>query len=314
MKPQRLAHLPTPIHPFDMGTRAKVYLKRDDLTGFALSGNKIRKLQYLLGHAKSLGMKDVFTCGALGSNHARATAWAAAQLGMRAHLLLAGEEKAPLEGNRLLDQLIGADIRYIDHGEYARHRMEIMGDWADAIGGGYLIGEGGSCGLGSLGYVDAFEEIRAQERQMGLRFDTIVLTVGSGGTYAGLAAGAALEGQGRTILGVSISHPARHFTNVAIPIILAELEGILKRSLEDVILDVRDGFQGLGYGKNTDEDLKELASIIRRTGILFDPVYTGKAIRALKALDEMEDLGNVLFIHTGGGFGWSAEAISRIHN
>ncbi|HLM73869.1 MAG TPA: pyridoxal-phosphate dependent enzyme, partial [Polyangiaceae bacterium] len=200
-----LGHLPTPLHQPSRLAHAMgldLWLKRDDMTGGAEAGNKIRKLEFLLADALESGCDSVITCGGIQSNHARATALLAASLGLRALLFLrtTGKDlnpaRAPLVGNVLLDKLAGAEIRLITPAEY-RERTRVMATAADELRRAgmrpYVIPEGGSNGLGSLGYVEAMAEVRKQ-LDLGLAggkpFDLVVHACGSGGTAAGVALGA----------------------------------------------------------------------------------------------------------------------------
>lgn len=313
-----LAHLPTPLMavpaPSLFGSaRHPLWIKRDDLTGFALSGNKVRKLEYLLRAAQKADANHLITCGGVNSNHARATAFAARRLGGHASLLLRGEDRDPPTGNLLLDRLLDANVRFIDETEWAE-RDARMAAWADEIRSPevrpYVIPEGGSNALGCLGYAAAFGEFRSQWTQPGpLR---IVHAVGSGGTTAGLALGAAehLDLQ-VDIVGVAVCDDAPYFE--------ARIEAIL----DDVVAqgwttaEVRnrarfriiDRYRGPKYGESSETALRAQLRFIRQTGILVDPVYTGKAIHALLDegpgwLDEMP----VVFWHTGGGFEIFAQA------
>ena len=195
-KKLNLANFPTKIEKLEKISKdsgVNIYLKRDDQTGSEISGNKIRKLEYSIYEAIENGCDTLITCGGIQSNHARATAAAGIKLGMRAILVLRSDETPELEGNYFLDKVIGADVRIISSDDYRERRAEIMKEIkaeSDAEGHkAYIIPEGASNGIGSLGYYSAMEEIKEQEKELGIKFDRIVAAVGSGGTYAGLCMG-----------------------------------------------------------------------------------------------------------------------------
>lgn len=304
-EPQRLplARLPTPIDEVRglLPHGRAVWVKRDDLTGTSLTGNKVRKLEYLLAEARSQGARRVVTCGGIQSNHCRATAIAAAQLGLECTLLLRCDAPPSAgvspTGNLKLDQLVGADTRFITHDEY-RDRAELMR--AAAGPDGYVIPEGGSNALGSWGYVRAVEEMAAQWDRPPT---SIVCATGSGGTHAGLAIGVRRLRLDVTVYGVAICDDAETFRALVASIsndASTRWPDLPALSPEEV--QVVDGYKGRGYGLSTGDELADIAAVARATGLILDPVYTGKAFRAL--LHEPERFGErPVFVHTGGIFG-----------
>ena len=212
-----LARTPTPIirhDALDELVGAEVWVKRDDLTEGPAAGNKIRKLEYLLAEALDRGARVVVTCGALQSNHARATAILARQLGLRSVLLLRSQDPARARadrGNAFLDLLVGAELRGITPAQYReRDRLmaEVAREMAERGDSAYVIPEGGSSGLGALGYVDAMAEVRRQldagEAGGPKGFDAVAHACGSGGTAAGVVLGAALHGVAPTVLAMAV--------------------------------------------------------------------------------------------------------------
>ena len=187
----RLGIFPTPVHKLDriseiLGTN--VYIKRDDLTGLGLGGNKVRKLEYLLADAREQGAEIVFTTGGAQSNHAMLTAAAAGKTGMKPILILKKRGVTACEGNQLLEALMGTDVRFMDTDDYADIYREMDRVGKESGKPYYKIPCGGSNALGSLGYVECAREIRDQGRH----FDYLICAEGSGGTMAGLALGARL--------------------------------------------------------------------------------------------------------------------------
>ena len=214
----KLAHLPTPVEKMpslpEFSGLPKLYIKRDDLTGSELSGNKVRKLEFCMAEATAEGARVVITCGGVQSNHARATAVAAARLGLRPLLVLRGAEPAESDGNLFLDRLAGAEIRFITQEEY-ENVNEMMAQIArerSASGErAYVIPEGASYPPGVFGYIKAAEEIAATEKELGIEFDSIVIAVGSGGTHAGLLFGKRIFGLKATILGINVLDTPAYF-------------------------------------------------------------------------------------------------------
>jgi D-cysteine desulfhydrase len=311
-----LAHLPTPLwhhSQLDALVGSQVWVKRDDMTGGAEAGNKLRKLEYLLFAARERGARVVLTCGGSQSNHARATALCARQLGMRALLLLRTQsQEVPVTGNLLLDRMSGAEIHYITPEQYAS-RDTLLAEHAERLQrageSAYVIPEGGSCGLGALGYVAAAAEIHTQ-LALGLaggirRFDWIVAACGSGGTTAGLALGAAHHGIADEVRGMAVCDNEAYFDSVTRRI--SEEALALESTLAaPVPVKIVDGFIGPGYGVMDAEQRAFLLSVARNTGLILDPVYSGKALFALAKLEHKP--ARVLFVHTGGLPGLLAQA------
>jgi D-cysteine desulfhydrase len=305
-----LARVPTPIERSDaldrlVGTR--VWVKRDDLTAAGAAGNKIRKLEYLLADALRQRATVVLTCGGQQSNHARATAIVAAELGLRAILMLRTTNPAeppPVVGNLMLDYLVGAEVRFITPAEY-RERDVLLASAADALRERgeipYVIPEGGSNGLGAFGYVDAMAEVRRQldEGACGdvREFDAVVHACGSGGTSAGVALGARRHGVARVSHAVAVCDDRAYFERVIERIVVeaCALDPTLDRDARPV---VHDAFKGPAYGLASAEQLAFIVEVARKTGLLFDPVYTGKALFGLSRLEPRPK--NALFLHTGG--------------
>jgi D-cysteine desulfhydrase len=311
----RLANLPTRIEKLERLSKAAggpdIYIKRDDQTGIELSGNKIRKLEYSIKEALEKGCDYLITCGGLQSNHCRATAAAAAKLGMKSCLVLRGPQDSEPVGNLLLDKLLGADIRYVTAEEYSNQRAEIMegikGELEQKGFKPYIIPEGASNGIGSFGYYIAMEEIIEQEKEMNIHFDCIVLATGSGGTYSGLWLANRLHNNSADIYGVIVGSDAEYF-KARIPEILHEsmsyMDVDIPVSSEDI--KIVDGYVGRGYALSRPEELEFIRGLARLEGVILDPVYTGKAMYGLTMeikKGTFSNYKNILFIHTGGLYG-----------
>lgn len=321
----KLAHLPTPIEKINQLTvkaanPVSLYFKRDDLTGIELSGNKIRKLEYSLAEALEEGASTLITCGALQSNHARATVAAACKLGLDVHLVLASEENPKFEGNYLMDTLFGAQMTFISPESFGDRHERVMAELKedyDAKGKkAYILPIGASNGIGTFGYQNCFEEILEQEKILGLTFDTIVCSVGSGGTYGGLVLGNRLSDSGRNIIGYSISAERQYFEEKVASIVNESLELLgLNPDVDASELNICDDYKGLGYAQATEEELLFARHFAQKNGIILDPVYTGKALRGLLLDIEQGKLSgakNILFIHTGGQFGYLPKFLKGI--
>jgi D-cysteine desulfhydrase len=308
-----LAQRPTPIQKLNSFSRSldvDLWIKRDDLTGFGLSGNKVRKLEFLLKEAKEQEADMLITCGAAQSNHARATAIAGARLGMRTQALLRGRVEEPPEGNLLLLDLVGAKVQWCSDEEYeARDRiMAEMADKARAEGfKPYVIPEGGSNGLGIVGYVLAMHELVVQAEESNLELDTIVCAVGTGGTMAGLCAGKYYTEWPGKVIGFNVTGTADQL-RTRVDELLAEVGTLLRQPahLQPEVGEIIDGYVGPGYALSGTGDRHMIRDVARREGVILDPTYTAKAFHGMidRLLKKDSRLGKrILFWHTGGGFG-----------
>jgi D-cysteine desulfhydrase len=313
--PERLsrARLPTPLHPLArLSTQLGVALhcKRDDLTGSALSGNKIRKLEFLLAEAQAQGADTIVTCGGEQSNHCRATAVAATQLGMASYLLLRTDDPThppAVEANILLDKLVGAEIRWVSREEY-RRRAEIFREVeAELRARGkrpYIVPEGGSNALGAWGYVRCVEEIAAD---LPPGPATLVYAAGSGGTGAGLILGVKLLGLPWRVVGINVCDDRDYFVRVIGEIVEEAIaRWKLGVTFDRSEIEIRDGHVGIGYAKSRPEELATLRDVARAEGLILDPVYTGKAFHGFTqelARDRATFGDRIVFLHTGGIYG-----------
>lgn len=306
MNKLQLGNLPTPIHPLpylSQEYRKNLYIKRDDYTGSEYSGNKVRKLEYVLADALNKGCDAVITCGGIQSNHCRATSAACARLNIPCHVVLRGE-KQDFEGNLFLDTMLGARVHLIaPEKDYESAMDEVAQELRRQGKKPHLIPVGASTHVGSLGYEDAWQEILTWEKSNGLVFDAVCIAVGSGGSYAGLWQGNEQSGGHKKVVGFAVSNDSAYFQQRITDILL---EGGIKAKKEAIL--IQDGYVGEGYALATKEEIKQYMFIARREGIVLDPCYTGKAFRGMLAEMQngvLKEQKNILFIHTGGLMGWT---------
>jgi D-cysteine desulfhydrase len=313
--PERIkrARLPTPVEParrLSNKLGVELLVKRDDLTGSALSGNKIRKLEFLFAEAANEGADTVITCGGEQSNHCRATAIAAAELGLRSYLLLRTEnpkEPPAAEANILLDRLVGAEIRWVSREEYKRRAQlftEVQGQLLAQRRKAYVIPEGGSNAVGAWGYIGCVEEL-AQE--LGDQPLTLVYAAGSGGTGAGLILGIQLLKLPWRAVGINVCDDKPYFVNAIGEIVEAAIKKwTLPVEFDRSEVEIIDGYVGVGYAKSRPEELQTIRDVARAEGLILDPVYTGKAFHGMTqelARDPALFGPRVCFLHTGGIYG-----------
>ena len=302
-----LGVFPTPFYKLE-NISAKygknIWIKRDDMCGVALGGNKVRKLEFLLADARAQGCDTVFTTGGAQSNHAMLTAACAARLGMKCILILKKRGVTERKGNLVLDDIYGADVRFMDTDSYddIYAEMHRVGEELAKEGHkSYYIPVGGSNPLGAVGYVNGVREFTVQALAAGIRIGHIVSATGSGGTTAGLLLGAKLFQPGVKVTGMGVDDDP--FEEI-VPDLAAQAAGILECSFEREQDDFEMVYHmGQGYAIPNAEDTPYIEELARMEGILLDPVYTGKAWAGmLKLLKEgyFGDEDNIVFVHTGG--------------
>lgn len=308
----RLANLPTPLQKMpNLSMRLggpKLFIKRDDLTGLAFGGNKIRKLEFIMADAKGKGA-DVIIAGIQGfqSNFLTQTAAAARKLGMDVVLVKSGPEDnydpQKYDGNHLLHFLLGADIR-VRIREHTSKLEEIAEKLEKEGRNPYIIPHAGSTPLGTAGYANAMLELLSQAVEKGLKIDYIVHGTSSAGTQAGLVLGAKALNTGIKVLGISVSEATETIAKRVSELVndSAQLLGIdLPVGKEDVT--VIGGYAKEGYGVINEEKVEAIKLMAQTEGIFLDPVYTGTAMAGLIDLVRngyFEKKDNVVFIHTGG--------------
>ncbi|MEM7625673.1 MAG: D-cysteine desulfhydrase family protein [Planctomycetota bacterium] len=310
-----LAHLPTPISAWPRLSAAlggaRLWVKRDDLTGLATGGNKTRKLEFLFADALERGADCVITAGGPQSNHCRQTAAGAAKLGLEAHLVLGGDPVPPAEsqGNLFLDRVLGAHVNFVPKDQRNTKMESLAAELKAADKSPYVIPVGGSNAIGTLGYVTAMFELAEQLNTMDTKFDRIVVATSSGGTQAGLTLGAKLIGFGGQVTAISIDQQPEdadtftfrdHVRDTANE--TAALLGSDAR-VTDADLPINHDYLGGGYGVVGPPEVEAVNLLATLEGTLVGPVYTSRALAGLIDLIRNEAVSadeNILFWHTGG--------------
>ncbi len=318
-----LGRFPTPFEPVERLSASwggpRIWVKRDDLAGFGLSGNKVRKLEFHFAAARNAGADTVITCGAVQSNHSRATALAAARLGLRSILLLRhSDERAPeLSGNYLLDLLAGAHVVFITAQQW-EIRNDLMQEHAEreAAAGHqcWIIPEGASDALGMWGFVLAMREIADQAAAIsGPRPPVLWHAASSGGTTAGIGWAADRLNLPFPIVACSIGDSADEI-EAKVQQIWDDAAGVMGTEPPRIPITYNTAHIGGGYGVVDDESLGIQAEATAQTGLILDPTYTGKALVGLRREIAAGTYGpedSIIFWHTGGGFAVFAHDFSR---
>ncbi len=300
-----LANIPTPLQKISFQNK-NFLIKRDDLTGMELSGNKVRKLEYLIYRAKKEKADLIFTDGGEQSNHARATVFAAAQAGIKSRIFLWGKDRNNADGNLFLNKFLGAEISFLNKKDYANVNNIMFVERKKLLKKGkrvFVIPEGGSTTLGIWGYVSFISEL---QKQINLKtINGILVAAGSGGTAAGLLIGLALMKSNLKVYAVNVLYSK----NVIKKKILQLAEGCIldykmNCDLKEDNLNILEGYSIEGYKKITKDKLELIKKFARSTGIILDPAYTGKAFKAYNDNFLMQNNGmKVIFLHTGGLYG-----------
>ncbi|MEM9690391.1 MAG: D-cysteine desulfhydrase, partial [Pseudomonadota bacterium] len=309
----RLAHLPTPLEFLPRLTEhlggPDIYVKRDDCTGLGSGGNKTRKLEFVMAQALAEGATCVITQGAVQSNHARQTAAAACKLGLSCELLFENRVVEPEQeylhsGNVLLDRMFGATIRHYPKGHDMNDAMASVADeWRSRGETPFVIPGGASNATGALGYVDCARELLVQADDAKLEIGHVVHATGSAGTQAGLVAGFRVSGSDIPVFGIGVNAPKdvqelRVFNLACETAALLGAPGAVHR--EHVVANCN--YIGGGYGVSTPEMIDAILLLARLEGLLFDPVYSGKALAGfidLAGKGRFSGDAAVVFLHTG---------------
>lgn len=317
LEPQRvpLAGLPTPLVRLERLGRvlggAQVWMKRDDLSGLELSGNKVRKLEYVVADALAAGCDTLVTEGTCQSNHCRATAAVGARLGLHTVLLLRPPPPAEPQGNHLLDVLFGAELRPFPRERFRAERERLVAGVLDELRAAgrrpRWTPAGASEPLGCWGYIRAMGELAGQLADAGLREGDLLLAISSGGTYTGALLGQHLHRlDGWRLWAVPVSDDAAYHAVEVQRLAAAAIERYdLPVELDPAALRFIDGYVGGGYAVPYPAALEALRLVARTEGIMLDPVYTAKAFCALLDGVRSRQFGfgrPVVFVHTGGIF------------
>ena len=305
----QLAQLPTPVHHFPRLSEKygiELFIKRDDLTESVAPGNKLRKMEYVLYDAREQGASTLITCGGIQSNHCRAVTWIAAKEDFDCILLLRGEPPDSIQGNLLIDRLLGAEPRFYSKEEFENIMEIVRMACFEVVQSGkkpYYIPMGASTATGSLGYVNMIKELADE----GQTFDHIYCALGSGGTLAGIILGCRNFNFSGKIHGIAVCDDNSYFVN--------ELDRIQQEFKIKYNLDVDlsgsekfmdDRYGGIGYALNTKEELQTMVELAQTEGLILDPVYSLKAFIGM--IDHVKQGiikpgEKVLFLHTGGHYG-----------
>lgn len=335
-----LASRPTELRLLKRASKAlggpNLWLKCDDMTGSVVSGNKIRKLEFLLAEALALGCDTVLTCGGLQSNHCRATAAVCARLGINCHLLLRGspdlpEQTAPFsveqfaerkrsigepaeaDGNFLIDTLCGAQISIYSPKNYRSSLQQHFEYWQNFYvekgGRSYSIPTGGSNALGLWGYIKAAEELVEDFERCDIAPEAVVCASGSGGTQGGLTLGLHLLESKTRVLGIAVCDSAEYFRQK----IMEDVDGWQRQfmptqsNLSSALnIETLEEYIGPGYAIGYDALFETIRWLAQTEGVVLDPVYTGKAFHGL--LQEIKngrfaEAKDIVFLHSGGLYG-----------
>lgn len=306
-----LGFFPTPLEKMEnlskKYTDYNLYIKRDDNSGLASGGNKVRKLQFFIYETLDNGYDTIITAGAQQSNHCRQTAAACAKAGLECHLLLGGNKPENYTGNLLLSHLLGATIHFTGENRKGEDLLSIKQKLEIKNKKVYVVPYGGSNLLGAYGFVDAVKELKEQLSLMNLKMDYIFFASSSGGTQAGLKLGVDLFGLDVKLMPISIDKLGYGDVTLDEAVLELLLEGqktlgIEKAyTIEDATL-IR-GYDSEGYGVVTSNEKNAIKELAYSEGILLDPVYSGRAFYGmLNHLEnkKLEKNSNVLFWHTGG--------------
>ena len=302
-----LASAPTPVEELhrlreSLGGGPRLLVKRDDTIGFAFGGNKVRTMRVVAADALAKGADTLITAGGVQSNHARVTAAVAAKLGLRCILVANGRAPDRVTGNALLDQLLGAEVRYVVDRSDRTPAMEAAAEETRRAGHTpYVIPIGASTPLGAVAFADAIMEVREQIEAP----DVIIHSTSSGGTQAGLLAGCALAGWPTRVIGISADETTEALTRDVRQILngMPALLGLSSDRFAEATIEVDDRFVGTGYGVPTADSTQALERCARTEALFLDPTYTAKAMSGLIARyvsREFPDTATVLFWHTGG--------------
>lgn len=313
----KLAQLPTPITKLEKFSQRfedlTIWIKRDELTGTEVSGNKIRKLEFSIAQAMEQNCDTLITCGGIQSNHCRATAVLGVRLGLKVHLILRGEKPSSPEGNLLMDYLSGAEITYLPQSQWRKHEdlaRDLQSQYEAAGNKASFIPTGASDEVGLWGYIAACEELKQDFERLEINPDYIVTATGSGGTQGGLIVGAQMFQLGSQIAAFNVCDDAAYFERkIRQDVKLWKQRYRQQFDSEQLTIKTIEGYVGPGYGIAGPEVFQTITELASSDGIFLDPVYTGKAFHGMVSellkgeTGQLPGAHNIVFIHTGGLFG-----------
>lgn len=327
--------LPSPLHKLNNVSKdldLNVYIKRDDMTGTGLGGNKLRKLDYIVKKAMDEGYTTLLTYGGAQTNHGRLTAAAASKFGLKSIIMCYGKKSDYMSGNLLLDKIMGTEVAFIDTTDvrekakgksydevvelYRIKKQEatnaVTKKYTDNGEKVYIIEIGGHSKEGILGYFEATKEILDQSKEMGVTFDYVITGNGSGGTLGGLLLGKRYYNASYKIIAANVSKKEEIEFDKLIDFCNEtsnHYEMGVAVSKED--FDYTNDYIGIGYNEPDNDTRNAIMYLASKEGIFTDPCYTGKSFNALLGLAKQGKLkpnSNVLYIHTGGVPGlWTEE-------
>ena len=319
-----IGQLKTPFNALDNLSNKlggpRIWIKRDDMTGFASGGNKVRKLEYLLEDAKAKGCDTLVTQGAFQSNHCRATALLGNKMGFKTSLLLLGDlsliadNKVP-DSNHFISRLTGVEVTYYDMQTYVGKLDDIMEEKIAALvkigHKPYKIPAGATSPLGLWGYIECAKELKADFERENINPGYIVHATGTSGTQAGLTLGKQIYDLDAEILGVAVWQNSTHFENITRRIMIEwQKEFGIDIKVDSLPINTLDQYTGQGYSDPDPEVFETVRMVVEQEAILLDPVYTGRAFHGmLEAIKKgsFSDASDIVFIHTGGAFGLLAQ-------
>lgn len=277
----------------------RIFAKREDQSGLALGGNKVRKLEFILAEALAQKSDIIITFGAVSSNHARQTAAAAAALGLECQLILSGKEPEQPQGNYLLNKVLGAQTFCVRNRETEDTLARLTAENKQRGKRSYVIPAGGHTVAGTIAYIQAYQEIK---QQFPMKLDGIITALGTGTTYAGLYLGSQLDPDTSPVIGISVGGDKSWCTSAVSQVVPATLQH-LDISVPLDKMEIYDEYVGEGYTIPYPQVRSAIELLARTEGILLDPVYSGKAMVGLIDLikrGRFKTGENIMFLHTGG--------------
>jgi D-cysteine desulfhydrase len=308
----KLARLPTPLEPLNRLSAElqgpRIWVKRDDLTEGAASGNKLRKLEFSVGQALQENATVLITAGGIQSNHCRATAIVAAKLGLKSHLILRGKPPADRDGNLLLDDLVGAKITFATAAQFENLDSffeDIADEYRTKGDVPFSIPIGASDEIGLWGYIECARELKLDFEFHDIAPEFIISAAGSGGTQGGMILGNHKYGLGANVSAFSVSNDETFFKQ-KIGLDIERWQRRYGENVPELPINIIDGYIGPGYGRADSHVFDTIRRVAKTEGIIFDPVYTGKAFDGMLqelAKGRFDGARDILFLHTGGIFG-----------